>query len=671
VRTVDPRQVAHRDFRRRVERLAGLPLRPGTARFVLAEVPEDLVESPPSDLAGMTRWRAVVDFDPGWAVAGAIDSGMAEPLRLVADRPWWPSTSRAGSDALSRLWRHAAAVALAARRLAREANDPEPDRVARAGLLHSLGLWAISALDPEWLARWFAITELQERRDLELRELGMESGALGRMLAERWGCDPLVADAAWLLGNHATGLVHAAAQPRRLAILQEAYLLAERTPWCLAGDDARELGPHDSRVKLLIAEVQSRCGAPFLDSDASPREEQLVRSNARLRLRVAELSTRLDAADRFLTAFSTSDPTDDPDGWADRASLAWCAEPGVSAARVVWQGINSNPLPPSLDERPGPPTIEISLGSKGRSVATVQVWTAAAQAPATSIPGATLAAWQSWADLIADRARLEERLGRVTLAYRRLSESEEPRLRAAKLEALAEFAAGAGHELNNPLAVIVGRAQLLIVRETDPKIVRSLRAILSQAQRAHRILRDLMFVARPPEPRPRYCQPDDIVRASVRDARHDAEDREVRLSADALNPGARVWTDPDSLRHLADSLLRNALEATPRGGQVRFESGIDAAGIRWSIHDSGRGISQAEGGHLFDPFYCGRQAGRGLGMGLPRASRFVTQVGGDIRWHSTPGQGSTFQVGMPLVEPPGPPGAGANRPDCQAIPAAE
>ena len=59
--------------------------------------------------------------------------------------------------------------------------------------------------------------------------------------------------------------------------------------------------------------------------------------------------------------------------------------------------------------------------------------------------------------------------------------------------------------------------------------------------------------------------------------------------------------------------------------------------------------------HLFDPFYCGRQAGRGLGLGLPRAARIVAQAGGEIRWHSTPGQGTIFHVHIPLLEPPAPP----------------
>ena len=188
--------------------------------------------------------------------------------------------------------------------------------------------------------------------------------------------------------------------------------------------------------------------------------------------------------------------------------------------------------------------------------------------------------------------------------------------------------------------------------------IRSLRAILTQAQRAHRIVRDLMYVARPPEPRPRFCQPEEIVRNCLRDLRDGADERGVRLVAEVRGPELKVWADPDALRHVAEVLLRNALEATPKGGtiQVTTATAASAAGaaesLSWIVQDNGRGISAADGMHLFDPFYCGRQAGRGLGLGLPRAARIVAQAGGEIRWHAAPGQGTIFHVHLPLAGPP-------------------
>jgi len=87
------------------------------------------------------------------------------------------------------------------------------------------------------------------------------------------------------------------------------------------------------------------------------------------------------------------------------------------------------------------------------------------------------------------------------------------------------------------------------------------------------------------------------------------------------------------------------------------QAGGDEQTLRWTIKDSGRGLTPHEATHLFDPFFCGREAGRGLGLGLPRAARIVERSGGEIGWQSAPGQGTSFQVRIPLPAPPPPPGS--------------
>jgi signal transduction histidine kinase len=115
--------------------------------------------------------------------------------------------------------------------------------------------------------------------------------------------------------------------------------------------------------------------------------------------------------------------------------------------------------------------------------------------------------------------------------------------------------------------------------------------------------------------------------------------------------------DPDAFRHLADVLIRNALQASSGGGRIQVRSTRQGQELRLMVSDAGKGISASEGAHLFDPFFCGRQAGRGLGLGLPRAARMVEQAGGSLTWSSAVGQGSTFQVHLPLQRPPDePPG---------------
>ena len=143
--------------------------------------------------------------------------------------------------------------------------------------------------------------------------------------------------------------------------------------------------------------------------------------------------------------------------------------------------------------------------------------------------------WEAWATMVADRSLLERRVQTVVASMRDRIETEEIQLAKRKLDALGEFAGGAGHELNNPLAVIVGRAQLLLARTEDPEMMRSLGIILNQAGRAHRILRDLMFVARPPAPRPRPCRPAELLRACLRDLEEECAARGIRLAIAELH----------------------------------------------------------------------------------------------------------------------------------------
>ncbi len=134
----------------------------------------------------------------------------------------------------------------------------------------------------------------------------------------------------------------------------------------------------------------------------------------------------------------------------------------------------------------------------------------------------------------------------------------------------------------------------------------------------------------------------------MRDFQDECAARGIRLVSEIDESTPASSLDPDALRHLAEILLRNAIQATPAGGKVMVRSSVQGDELSWSFIDSGKGITPHEAAHLFDPFYCGRQAGRGLGLGLPRAARIVEQAGGRLHWSSNPGHGSVFQVHLPF-----------------------
>jgi signal transduction histidine kinase len=240
-------------------------------------------------------------------------------------------------------------------------------------------------------------------------------------------------------------------------------------------------------------------------------------------------------------------------------------------------------------------------------------------------------------------------------------------LQTEKLESLAEFAAGAGHEMNNPLAVISGRAQLLARSEADPERRRELASMHVQAMRVHEMIADLMVFARPPAPKPTACDVWESIEVVVREAEARAAARGARFEARPPGALARVWADRDQLRVAVRACVDNAIEASSPGAVIEITARPSAltrdhgeigphevgdasvAAVEISIADEGAGLSEEARRHAFDPYYSGRAAGRGLGLGLSKSWRIVRQHGGEVTL--TPGGkgGTVARIVLPAA----------------------
>ena len=221
-------------------------------------------------------------------------------------------------------------------------------------------------------------------------------------------------------------------------------------------------------------------------------------------------------------------------------------------------------------------------------------------------------------------------------------------LERAKLEALAEFAAGAGHEINNPLAVISGRAQLLLRDESDPERRRELGIIRAQALRIHEMIADLMLFARPPLPVRKPSDLSAIITAAVEGLRPKADLLQIHVERGGAVEPCSALVDTDQIQVALRAVVDNGLNALTAGGRIEVElSVIDDAAADIIVRDDGPGIPAAVREHLFDPFFSGREAGRGLGMGLAKAWRIVTNHGGTIEVGSPPNRGASIALRIP------------------------
>jgi signal transduction histidine kinase len=245
-------------------------------------------------------------------------------------------------------------------------------------------------------------------------------------------------------------------------------------------------------------------------------------------------------------------------------------------------------------------------------------------------------------------ARLEDRLDDLHRSVAQVGSDSEARSRDAKLAALAELAAGAGHEINNPLAVISGNAQRLFRTEPEPERGESLQTIIRQTERISGIIRDLMQFARPPLPNPRRAPAAELLRA-VRDQLVPfAEEKGVRLELSGVPAAEFVRCDAAQVKHALAAVVRNGIEAAGRDGWVRLGCvARDDEFVQLTVEDSGPGLSAAAREHAFDPFYCGRSAGRGRGLGLPTAWQLARQNGGELRHEPTAEGPTRFLLSVP------------------------
>jgi signal transduction histidine kinase len=237
-----------------------------------------------------------------------------------------------------------------------------------------------------------------------------------------------------------------------------------------------------------------------------------------------------------------------------------------------------------------------------------------------------------------------------------LHERFEERVAEARLEAARELAYGAGHEINNPLANIAARAQALLLDEQDPERRRRLATIVDQAFRARDMIGGLMIFARPPRPQPAEMSLDGVVRPAIEALAGQAAARSVRLEYNAAPMPLAVRVDAAQVGEAIRMLVANAVEAVADGGRVQVEAspvGGGGAAARILVADDGPGMDAETAARACDPFFSGREAGRGIGLGLPKARRLIESSGGTLAIESRPGRGTRCLVSLPAAEAAG------------------
>jgi len=225
---------------------------------------------------------------------------------------------------------------------------------------------------------------------------------------------------------------------------------------------------------------------------------------------------------------------------------------------------------------------------------------------------------------------------------------EEQLLSAEKLSGMAELAATVAHELGNPLGIIFSTLQYVQAHLHDNQFHEELAVILDQVERMHDLLRTLMDVTGPAEPRFTRERVERLFTQVLTLIAKEAEKRRVVIHTNFTPQLPPCLVDSRQLKQVFLNLCKNALEAMPTGGTltVAIRPSVGGGGLVIEVTDTGSGILPEDLERIWKPFYSTKASGRGLGLSLSR--RVVEQHGGDIHVDSVHGEGTSFCIVLPL-----------------------
>lgn len=230
--------------------------------------------------------------------------------------------------------------------------------------------------------------------------------------------------------------------------------------------------------------------------------------------------------------------------------------------------------------------------------------------------------------------------------------SEERLRRAERLASLGGLAAGAAHEINNPLAAISLAAQMLMEDDRLPDdVLDDVRVIERQASRAGEVTDRMLVFARRREGERDAYDINDLVREVLRAQRYEIETHAITLQENTATELPQVWVDPVQIERVLTNLIVNAEKAlaeVPEDDRLLMvTTRPSSVGVAVDIADTGPGIPDHVLPKIFDPFFTTREVGQGTGLGLSMSHSIVQAHGGELKVKTVPGEGATFTIDLP------------------------
>jgi signal transduction histidine kinase len=256
-----------------------------------------------------------------------------------------------------------------------------------------------------------------------------------------------------------------------------------------------------------------------------------------------------------------------------------------------------------------------------------------------------------------ERSLINEVARQVGMILERMdADNEKARLQeqlrhADRLATIGQLAAGAAHELNEPLGSILGFAQLAKNSASLPiQAEQDIERIVNAALHAREVVKKLMIFARQMPTRKILCNLNNLVGEGLYFLEARCTREGIRLERQLEEGLPEISADASQLHQVIVNLVVNAIQAMPHGGALTIKTRAEGDQVELTVEDSGTGMTEDVMKQLFTPFFTTKGIGHGTGLGLPVVHGIVSSHGGAIQVTSHPGRGSRFVVTLPIPD---------------------
>ncbi|MCD6329360.1 MAG: PAS domain-containing sensor histidine kinase [Candidatus Cloacimonetes bacterium] len=229
------------------------------------------------------------------------------------------------------------------------------------------------------------------------------------------------------------------------------------------------------------------------------------------------------------------------------------------------------------------------------------------------------------------------------------SKNLEKQLRHAdRLATLGQLSAGIAHEINEPLAGILGLAQLMEKNESlDDQAISDLENIVSASLHAREVVKKLMLFARQMPSSQTNLDLNEAVNNAVFFLESRCRKNLVKITLDLKKGIPCIKADSSQIHQVLINLIVNALQAMPDGGIISIRTSFDAEFVFLECRDTGIGMSKNVLSQIFNPFFTTKKVNEGTGLGLSVVHGIIYSHGGEIKVTSKPGKGAKFLITFP------------------------